>query len=88
LKPVIVDPGLYLVEKTDMFFASQKRELPKAFKLFSGMLSYVTLRFHFPFSVFCIYLWIITNWPPCLLFSIFSVVQSFGLILLWKITFS
>ncbi|KAG2317273.1 hypothetical protein Bca52824_020395 [Brassica carinata] len=36
LKPVIVDPGLYLVEKTDMFFASQKRELPKAFKLFSG----------------------------------------------------
>jgi hypothetical protein len=61
LKPVIVDPGLYLVEKTDMFFASQKRELPKAFKLFSGMLSYVTLRFHFPFSVFCIYLWIITN---------------------------
>lgn len=38
LKPVIVDPGLYLVEKTDMFFASQKRELPKAFKLFSGML--------------------------------------------------
>lgn len=36
LKPVIVDPGLYLLEKTDMFFASQKRELPKAFKLFSG----------------------------------------------------
>ncbi|CAN8268629.1 unnamed protein product [Cochlearia groenlandica] len=36
LKPVIVDPGLYLMEKTDMFFASQKRELPKAFKLFSG----------------------------------------------------
>ncbi|CAH2052838.1 unnamed protein product [Thlaspi arvense] len=36
LKPVIVDPGLYLVEKADMFFASQKRELPKAFKLFSG----------------------------------------------------
>uniref|UniRef100_A0A1J3H694 Xylosyltransferase 2 n=1 Tax=Noccaea caerulescens TaxID=107243 RepID=A0A1J3H694_NOCCA len=36
LKPVIVDPGLYLVEKTDMFFATQKRDLPKAFKLFSG----------------------------------------------------
>ena len=34
---MIVDPGLYLVEKTDMFFASQKRELPKAFKLFSGI---------------------------------------------------
>lgn len=37
LKPVIVDPGLYLLEKTDMFFATQKRDLPKAFKLFSGM---------------------------------------------------
>ncbi|XP_010527488.1 PREDICTED: beta-glucuronosyltransferase GlcAT14A [Tarenaya hassleriana] len=36
LKPIIVDPGLYLVEKTDMFYATQKRELPKAFRLFSG----------------------------------------------------
>ncbi|KAF5736674.1 glycosyltransferase family 14 family protein [Tripterygium wilfordii] len=36
LKPIIVDPGLYLSEKTQMFYATQKRELPHAFRLFSG----------------------------------------------------
>lgn len=49
LKPVIVDPGLYLVEKTDMFFASQKRELPKAFKLFSGHIT-----FYSSFLILCV----------------------------------
>ncbi|KAK3414789.1 hypothetical protein EUGRSUZ_H00106, partial [Eucalyptus grandis] len=36
LRPIIVDPGLYLTEKTEMFYASQKRNLPDAFRLFSG----------------------------------------------------
>lgn len=36
LKPIIVDPGLYLSEKTAMFYATQKRELPNAFHLFTG----------------------------------------------------
>ncbi|KAF4370867.1 hypothetical protein G4B88_012667 [Cannabis sativa] len=36
LKPIIVDPGLYLSEKSSMFYASQKRELPNAYKLFTG----------------------------------------------------
>ncbi|KAL5542503.1 hypothetical protein UlMin_010213 [Ulmus minor] len=36
LKPIIVDPGLYLSEKTAMFYASQKRELPNAYRLFTG----------------------------------------------------
>ncbi|XP_022974530.1 beta-glucuronosyltransferase GlcAT14A [Cucurbita maxima] len=36
LKPIIVDPGLYLSEKTAMFYATQKRELPNAFQLFTG----------------------------------------------------
>lgn len=36
LKPIIVDPGLYLAEKTAMFYASQKRELPNAYRLFTG----------------------------------------------------
>lgn len=35
-KPIIVDPGLYLSEGTEMFFATQKREYPKAFRLFTG----------------------------------------------------
>ncbi|KDP20340.1 hypothetical protein JCGZ_06426 [Jatropha curcas] len=36
MKPIIVDPGLYLSDRTDMFYASQKRELPNAFRIFTG----------------------------------------------------
>lgn len=37
LKPIIVDPGLYLSEGTEMFYATQKRELPSAYHLFTGV---------------------------------------------------
>ncbi|KAE8702851.1 putative leucine-rich repeat receptor-like protein kinase [Hibiscus syriacus] len=36
LKPIIVDTGLYLLEKEEIFYATQKRELPNAFRLFTG----------------------------------------------------
>lgn len=36
LRPIIVDPGLYLSEKSGMFYATQKRDLPNAFRLFTG----------------------------------------------------
>ncbi|OMO99314.1 Glycosyl transferase, family 14 [Corchorus capsularis] len=36
LKPIIVDTGLYLLEKHEIYYASQKRELPNAFRLFAG----------------------------------------------------
>ncbi|KAK8539459.1 hypothetical protein V6N12_043085 [Hibiscus sabdariffa] len=35
LKPIIVDTGHYLLEKDEIFYVTQKRELPNAFKLFS-----------------------------------------------------
>ncbi|GJN38029.1 hypothetical protein PR202_gb27037 [Eleusine coracana subsp. coracana] len=35
-KPLIVDPGLYKSTKQDIFWVTQKRELPTAFKLFTG----------------------------------------------------
>ncbi|XP_020106043.1 beta-glucuronosyltransferase GlcAT14A-like [Ananas comosus] len=35
-KPIIIDPGLYKSQKSDVFWVSQKRELPDAFKLFTG----------------------------------------------------
>ncbi|KAF5941818.1 hypothetical protein HYC85_019460 [Camellia sinensis] len=44
LKPIIVDPGLYLSERTAMFYATQKRELPDAFRLFMGSSSSVLSR--------------------------------------------
>ncbi|CAN0875677.1 Beta-glucuronosyltransferase GlcAT14A [Linum grandiflorum] len=36
LKPIIVDPGLYLAEKSYMFHATQRRPLPTSFRLFTG----------------------------------------------------
>ncbi|EPS60185.1 hypothetical protein M569_14619, partial [Genlisea aurea] len=34
--PLIVDPGLYLTTKSDIFWVQPKRNLPTAFKLFTG----------------------------------------------------
>ncbi|KAK9140746.1 hypothetical protein Scep_010427 [Stephania cephalantha] len=36
LKPIVVDPGLYLSENSDVFYGTQKRLLPSAFRLFTG----------------------------------------------------
>ncbi|OIV92404.1 hypothetical protein TanjilG_23004 [Lupinus angustifolius] len=35
-KPIIIDPGLYLTTKSDVFWVEPKRALPTAFKLFTG----------------------------------------------------
>ncbi|KAF7836718.1 beta-glucuronosyltransferase GlcAT14A-like [Senna tora] len=35
-KPLIVDPGLYMSTKSDVFWVNPKRTLPTAFKLFTG----------------------------------------------------
>ena len=43
LKPIIVDPGLYLSEKSEMFYATQKRDLPNSFRLFTGLFSSLVL---------------------------------------------
>jgi hypothetical protein len=36
-KPVIIDPGLYMKKKADVFWIPQRRSVPTAFKLFTGM---------------------------------------------------
>lgn len=35
-KPVIIDPGLYSLHKSDVFWVSEKRSVPTAYKLFTG----------------------------------------------------
>ncbi|KAF7035711.1 hypothetical protein CFC21_046529 [Triticum aestivum] len=35
-QPLIVDPGLYASKKQDIFYASGRRELPTAFRLYTG----------------------------------------------------
>ncbi|KAL5990218.1 hypothetical protein ACLOJK_011115 [Asimina triloba] len=51
LRPIIVDPGLYLSSKSDIFYATQKRELPSAYSLFTGSPSVILSR---KFVDFCI----------------------------------
>ncbi|MBA0652492.1 hypothetical protein Goklo_019751 [Gossypium klotzschianum] len=35
-KPIIIDPGLYSLKKADVFWVTQRRSVPTAFKLFTG----------------------------------------------------
>ncbi|XP_051118192.1 beta-glucuronosyltransferase GlcAT14A [Andrographis paniculata] len=51
LKRIIVDPALSLTEKTEIFFATQKRQLPDAYRLFIGPSTTVLSR---KFIEFCI----------------------------------
>lgn len=44
LRPIIVDPGLYLSSKAEMFYATQKRDLPNAYKIFTGSPSVILSR--------------------------------------------
>jgi len=38
-KPVIIDPGLYMLKKQDVFWIPQRRSVPTAFKLFTGIMA-------------------------------------------------
>ncbi|XP_020589862.1 beta-glucuronosyltransferase GlcAT14A-like [Phalaenopsis equestris] len=44
LKHVIVDPGLYLSSKADVFYATQKRDVPNAYRIFTGSSSVILSR--------------------------------------------
>ncbi|KAH0468714.1 hypothetical protein IEQ34_001946 [Dendrobium chrysotoxum] len=61
-RPIIVDPGLYGSDKTEVFWVKDKRSLPSSFKLFVGS-SCVILSW--PFLEFCILGW--DNLPRTLL---------------------
>lgn len=51
IRPIIVDPGLYLSSRNDIFYATQKRDLPNAYKLFTGTSSVILSR---KFIEYCI----------------------------------
>ncbi|CAK9182154.1 unnamed protein product [Ilex paraguariensis] len=53
-KPVIIDPGLYSLRKSDVFWVSEKRSLPTAYKLFTGSAWMMLSR---PFMEFCLWGW-------------------------------
>ncbi|KAJ1691273.1 hypothetical protein LUZ63_015428 [Rhynchospora breviuscula] len=53
-KPVIIDPGLYSLQKSDVFWITEKRSVPTAFKLFTGS---AWMMLTHQFIEFCIWGW-------------------------------
>ncbi|XP_016441382.2 beta-glucuronosyltransferase GlcAT14A-like [Nicotiana tabacum] len=51
LKLIVVDPGLYLAEESEVYYATQKRVLPDAYRLFTGSSSAILTR---KFIEYCI----------------------------------
>ncbi|KAJ7549165.1 hypothetical protein O6H91_07G043200 [Diphasiastrum complanatum] len=53
-KPIVVDPGLYMPKKSELFWANQRRAVPNSFRLFTGS-AWVTLTRSF--IEFCVWGW-------------------------------
>ncbi|XP_031260990.1 beta-glucuronosyltransferase GlcAT14A [Pistacia vera] len=71
IQPVIVDPGLYLARRSQIFQATQKRPTPDAFKVFTGSQWFFLSR---PFLEFCLFGW--DNLPRTLLMYFNNVMLS------------
>lgn len=70
-KPIIIDPGLYLTKKTDVFWVTQRRSVPTAFKLFTGSAWMVLSR---SFIDYCIWGW--DNLPRTVLMYYANFISS------------
>ncbi|KAK1267769.1 hypothetical protein QJS04_geneDACA017100 [Acorus gramineus] len=70
-KPLIIDPGLYKSKKSDVFWMTQRRELPTAFKLFTGSAWVVLSRAFVEYSV-----WGWDNLPRTLLMYYTNFISS------------
>ncbi|MCL7030630.1 hypothetical protein MKW94_014266 [Papaver nudicaule] len=70
-QPVIIDPGLYSLRKSDVFWVTEKRSLPTAFKLFTGSAWMMLSR---PFMEFCLWGW--DNLPRTILMYYANFLSS------------
>ncbi|CAN1288353.1 Beta-glucuronosyltransferase GlcAT14A [Linum perenne] len=70
-QPIVVDPGIYLARRTQIFYATEKRTAPDAFKIFTGSPWVILSR---PFIEFCIIGW--DSLPRVLLMYFNNVVLS------------
>ncbi|KMT17150.1 hypothetical protein BVRB_2g040610 [Beta vulgaris subsp. vulgaris] len=70
-KPVIIDPGLYQTKKADVFWVTQRRSVPTAFKLFTGSAWMALSR---PFVDYCIWGW--DNLPRTVLMYYANFISS------------
>ncbi|KAL8531806.1 hypothetical protein ACS0TY_008416 [Phlomoides rotata] len=69
VQPIVVDPGIYLARRTQIFHATEKRPMPDAFTVFTGSPWVVLSR---SFLEFCIFGW--DNLPRTLLMYFTNVV--------------
>lgn len=70
-RPVIIDPGLYSSEKSDVFWVPEKRGLPTAFKIYTGSAWMMLSR---PFVEYCLWGW--DNLPRTVLMYYANVLSS------------
>ncbi|URE06248.1 Core-2/I-Branching enzyme [Musa troglodytarum] len=70
-KPVIIDPGLYMTKKSDVFWIPQRRSVPTAFKLFTGSAWMALSR---SFIDYCIWGW--DNLPRAVLMYYANFISS------------
>ncbi|GKV15955.1 hypothetical protein SLEP1_g26676 [Rubroshorea leprosula] len=69
--PLMIDPGLYMSTKSDVFWVTPRRTLPTAFKLFTGSAWMVLSR---SFVEYCVWGW--DNLPRTLLMYYTNFVSS------------
>lgn len=70
-KPIIIDPGLYMTKKSDVFWITQRRSVPTAFKLFTGSAWMALSR---PLIDYCIWGW--DNLPRTILMYYSNFISS------------
>ncbi|KAK1305834.1 hypothetical protein QJS10_CPA10g00306 [Acorus calamus] len=70
-KPIIIDPGLYMTKKSDVFWITQRRSVPTAFKLFTGSAWMALSR---SFIDYCIWGW--DNLPRTVLMYYANFISS------------
>ncbi|KNA10291.1 hypothetical protein SOVF_145650 [Spinacia oleracea] len=70
-KPIIIDPGFYQTKKADVFWVTQRRSVPSAFKLFTGSAWMALSR---PFVDYCIWGW--DNLPRTVLMYYANFISS------------
>ncbi|XP_027349260.1 beta-glucuronosyltransferase GlcAT14A-like isoform X1 [Abrus precatorius] len=70
-RPIIIDPGLYMTKKQDVFWITQRRSRPTAFKLFTGSAWMALSR---SFIDYCIWGW--DNLPRTVLMYYTNFISS------------
>ncbi|KAM0944898.1 putative glycosyl transferase, family 14, beta-glucuronosyltransferase GlcAT14A/B/C [Dioscorea sansibarensis] len=70
-RPVIIDPGLYNLRKSDLFWVSEQRDVPSAFRLFTGS---AWMMLTHQFIEFCLWGW--DNLPRTVLMYYANFISS------------